>query len=136
MGPSGGWSNTPTSVNGPPHASGTLGRLARGFDSLVDHLRESGMDIGGGEALRAPSDLPDYMHGLWGIKTPNDDKHSDAHDLEFPCFDISHKAVVAAGHTKPFMMSDTSVKLKCEDAFEGGARGTRVARAGVPVEWP
>ena len=38
--------------------------------------------------------LPDYMKGLWGIKTPNDDKHSDATDLEFLCFDISHKAMV------------------------------------------
>lgn len=40
------------------------------------------------------TDLPDYMHGLWGVKTANDDKNSDPTDLEYLCFDISHKAVV------------------------------------------
>ena len=40
------------------------------------------------------TDLPDYMHGLWGIKTANDDKHSDATHLEFLCFDISHKVML------------------------------------------
>ena len=34
------------------------------------------------------------MHGLWGIKTAEDDKHSDPTDLEFLCFDISHRAIV------------------------------------------
>ena len=34
------------------------------------------------------------MHGLWGVKTANDDKDSDPTDLQFICFDISHKAVV------------------------------------------
>ena len=33
----------------------------------------------------------------------------------------SHKAAESAGHAAPFIMSDTSVKLKYEDAFSGGA---------------
>jgi len=33
----------------------------------------------------------------------------------------SHKAVAAAGHKTPFLMSDTAVKLKYEDAYMGGA---------------
>jgi hypothetical protein len=40
------------------------------------------------------TDLPDFMHGLWGVKTPNEDKHSDPTDQEWLCFDISHRAIV------------------------------------------
>lgn len=30
--------------------------------------------------------LPDFLHGVMGVKTANDDKHSPATDLEFLCF--------------------------------------------------
>ena len=68
--------------------------------------------------------LPDYMKGLWGVKTPNDDKHSDPTDLEYLCFDISHKAVVyvlydtrasdrptCECHNDPYRWGGTQIKL-------------------------
>eukprot|EP01043_Picozoa_sp_COSAG02_P063958 COSAG02_NODE_9210_length_2288_cov_1.258566_1_plen_376_part_00 len=40
------------------------------------------------------TDLPDFLHGLQGVKTPNDDKNSPADDLQWLCFDISQRAAV------------------------------------------
>jgi hypothetical protein len=40
------------------------------------------------------TDLPDFLHGLQGVKTPNDDKHSSAEDTEWLCFEISRRAAV------------------------------------------
>jgi hypothetical protein len=39
-------------------------------------------------------DLPDFLLGLEGVQTAEDDKHSDAADTEFLCFDISERAAV------------------------------------------
>ena len=69
-------------------------------------------------------DLPDYMHGLWGIKTPNDDKHSDAHDLEFLCFDISHKAVVYVLYDRTAQDRPTWLKSGFTDQDIATARHT------------
>ena len=40
------------------------------------------------------TELPDFLHGLQGVQTPNDDKHSPADDLQWLCFDISRRAAV------------------------------------------
>jgi hypothetical protein len=40
------------------------------------------------------NDLPDFLHGLEGVKTANDDKHSPSDDLQFLCFEISQRAAV------------------------------------------
>ena len=40
------------------------------------------------------TDLPDFLRGLWGVHTPNDDKNSDASDVNFLCFDITTRATV------------------------------------------
>ena len=40
------------------------------------------------------TELPDFLHGLQGVHTPNDDKHSPADDLQWLCFDISRRAAV------------------------------------------
>ena len=38
--------------------------------------------------------LPDFLHGLEGVQTPNNDKHSDPADLQWLCFDVSQRAAV------------------------------------------
>jgi hypothetical protein len=38
------------------------------------------------------TDLPNFLLGLSGIKTPNADIHSDPSDLQWLCFDIDHKS--------------------------------------------
>ena len=40
------------------------------------------------------TELPDFLRGLWGVHTPNDDKNSDASDVNFLCFDITTRATV------------------------------------------
>ena len=40
------------------------------------------------------TDLPDFLTGLEGVQTPNNDKHSPADDTEWLCFTISQRAAV------------------------------------------
>ena len=38
--------------------------------------------------------LPNFLKGLWAVKTPNEDKHSNPNDRSFLCFDITTRATV------------------------------------------
>lgn len=56
--------------------------------------------------------LPDFLRGLQGIRTANDDKRSDSTDLEWVCFDIAKRAAVYVlydkrAHDQPTWLKST-----------------------------
>lgn len=69
------------------------------------------------------TDLPGFLRGLWGIRTPNDDKQSSATDRRHLCFDISTRATGAApssppttSSTPPVVGSALAARLSCSIA--------------------
>lgn len=57
------------------------------------------------------NNLPNFLKGLWAVKTPNDDKASPDTDLEWLCFDIGTRATVYVlydrrAHDKPTWLKD------------------------------
>ena len=46
------------------------------------------------DRMYAITSIPDFLRGLHGIRTANNDKHSDPTDLEWLCFDIEKRAAV------------------------------------------
>ena len=61
------------------------------------------------------SSLPNFMKGLWGVKTPNDDKNSDPNDRNWLCFDISSRAAVYVLYDSRAMDYPTWLKDDFED---------------------
>jgi hypothetical protein len=64
------------------------------------------------DRMYALTTLPDFLRGLHGIRTANDDKHSDPTDLEWLCFDIEKRAAVYVlydkrAHDQPTWLKST-----------------------------